>query len=63
MKLLEARWFPDCNRLYIRCDCSKMLLHRADRKRVRCDRCGKEEKLEDIRKRWVEEVNKGEDTD
>lgn len=40
MQILDAKWTPTVNILEIACDCGWVILHRADRWKVRCEKCG-----------------------
>ena len=52
MKIIDAYWTKYYNQLAIKCDCGKVLLHRADRWSVVCS-CGLKSNLKDLRDDYV----------
>lgn len=53
MMIVDARWTSRVNMLIVRCDCGNKWEHRADRWRVSCPQCGRSERLDMVRERWV----------
>ena len=52
MQITDAKWTPKVNLLKIKCRCGNEFWHRADRKKVKCFRCGHIDYLGPIRKRY-----------
>lgn len=55
MKIIGAEWSNLINYLRIECICDKIFLHRADRWRVVCPRCGRYSNLSTLREKYLKE--------
>lgn len=56
MRIINAKWRPDVNRLIVSCSCRKIFAHRADRWWAHCPTCGCKENLRVLRERYCNEV-------
>lgn len=56
MRIAGAKWSIKVNILKIECGCGRAFNHRADRWHVRCPTCKKMERLDVLRKRYVEDA-------
>lgn len=54
MRIIDAKWTPHMNYLWVECQCGLRIVHRADRWQVRCP-AGHRENLGVIRERYVAE--------
>ena len=55
-RIEDAEWTPLGNMLIIRCDCGDWYKHRADRWKLRCQRCGQMAHLQELREEYVERM-------
>jgi predicted RNA-binding Zn-ribbon protein involved in translation (DUF1610 family) len=60
MRLRDAEWTPEINLLLIDCDCGQRIKHRADRWKVRCPACGREDNLHRLREDYVRQRKQSE---
>lgn len=54
MKLLDVEWKRDGNYLLVRCDCGRLIRHRANQWRIRCG-CGTSVPVEVVRQQPLPE--------
>lgn len=51
MTIINAQWTPTVNILRIKCRCGHMFGWRADRRKVQCPKCGRQDDLLAIKNR------------
>ena len=55
MKIVDACWTAKVNMLVVLCNCYRKFEHPANRRKVNCPGCGRQEQLEDLRNKLVKE--------
>jgi len=53
VEILDIKWTPLVNMMYIKCDCGIRFWHRADRWKVYCRFCKRWENIIELRNNWV----------
>jgi len=53
-KIIGARWTPTINMIQIKCSCSSIFEHRADRWTVRCPSCSRQYNIQKLRDKYLE---------
>jgi predicted RNA-binding Zn-ribbon protein involved in translation (DUF1610 family) len=58
MRIVDARWDPEVNRLRVLCACGYLFEQRADRWRLTCPNCGRRALLGDLRRRYYRDARR-----
>ena len=57
MRISDTFWTPKINVLLIKCDCENLQPMETDKWKIKCSRCGKEIKMNELRREYC--IEKG----